>query len=230
MAAGESARWEKDYPKQLAKVGNHTVISRIAAQLEYLKNDHTDPIIVARDNRIIREWHDVGPFHGIFNPDPRHRFFLARGLLHTREIWGDKRTIFLLGDVIYSNEIIEHIVRSTREKMGEVRFWLGKGEIFAIAIDWRAYDAMHGVMREVNEFASRQYGSVPIHTIGKAWHIYRLYNGLPLDSNSTKLMPTGFLVDDYTVDIDKLADYHKFTKEVIDTGILEEPNEPSTLP
>lgn len=224
MAAGESTRWERDYPKQLAMVGKHTCIGRIAAQLlAYSNDDKVSPIIVARDKEIIKEWHQVSPFYSIHSPDPANRFFIARGLLHTRQIWGAKRTTVLLGDTVYSKKTLLSIIGARRSQSGDVRFWIGKGEIYALTFTWRAYDAMLGIMEDVNAYASKQYGSEPLHTIGKLWHIYRLYNGFPITSTVAHATPSAYVINDYTTDLDTVARYEKFKSEVVDKGLLEEP-------
>lgn len=224
MAAGESTRWNRDYPKQLAMVGNYTCIGRIAAQLQaYAPREKASSIIVARDNDIIDEWHRVSPFAFIHRPDPKNRFFIARGLLHTRELWGKKRTTILLGDVVYSKKAFLSIIGAKRSQSGDVRFWIGKGEIFALTFTWRAYDAMLDILRDVNEYASKLYGTVPIHTLGKLWHVYRLYNGLPIDSTMAQATPSAYVIDDYTMDLDTVEKYEKVKKDTVDSGVLEEP-------
>jgi len=162
MLAGPPMPWEKDVPRQLLAVYKskpETILGRIIRQVQ--KADH-EPIIVTHR----QEFRDVTPDLEHFEPVD-YRTTIADCILHTRAIWR-KQTVILLGDVVYGNDTIKHLL----DFRGEMLVVGNGAEVFGLSFNAASHEKLANVLYQVNMETTK----------GSPWEIYRKWCGFPYKS------------------------------------------------
>jgi len=191
LAAGESTRWKLDYPKHIAKIQNVPLIERTQKQLKgydvTVVTTHLD-VQKLSDKTLV----------------PKARRWTVETLLSTASYWDDRKTIILLGDVVYSPAAIKTILKDDHA----IRIFGNGKEIFAISMKKQVYkkavDTLwECVLRALGERSSHKTKS---EQVGKLWDFYRLYAG----HKQRKYLDDNFFtcINDYTEDIDSVNDYN----------------------
>jgi len=143
----------------------------------------------------------VTPHESIYSLFPYHfepkRYDLgAQTLLSTKSIWGD-RTFVLMGDTLYSGEVV-NIIMSSETGLG---FYGNKDEISGIVFDTVHSDAIITALEQVGTHKPW------------SWVFYRLLCGFGIREHSFDdryhFIPDG----DPTRDFDSVRVYHKFLEE-----------------
>ncbi len=182
LCAGLLNDWEGDEPKQLRKIGNETVLSRIVRQVQ--ERGH-EPIIVTW-----REDIEVAT-SGLAHYDPTYCRTIAETWLYTRELWREQ-TAILLGDVIHGKETIQGILnhRGTMKMVGNA------AEIFAFTFLADEHDKVARVLYETDRDTQK----------GSPWEIYRHFCGAPYDQGFKEAQVFQW-VWDRTCDIDTPSEW-----------------------
>jgi hypothetical protein len=186
MAGGKQSRWTADYPKQLAKIGETTLIERTLSQLEGL-----GVTVITADDRIIDR---VNPR---YSSTSIHKY-LAGTILSYRPIWRGQ-VVILLGDVFYTPRAMKMIL----DYDGPGMFFGWSYEMFAISFNGK--DRMAEACRQA-KFHARNGGGE-----GKTCHIYRAYN--QQNMNEHHLGDNYTHVGDGTRDFDTVEQYETFLSE-----------------
>jgi len=231
LAAGEGDRWAKDpkwtaeYPKQLAPVGPHTVIERQLRQIAKFKWDH--PVyLVVRDRSIegefLRVAHALQTIRaGIVVPKHERSIFIVREMAEAKDYWFQDWTIVLLGDVVYSEEVMRGLLNGRPEQL---EFWRNGGEIFALKFPWLEHKQLLNKLRRVAVRAEKSMAEeTPFPGQGRLWTLYRAWNGVALGEHKLFDGPADKVITDYTQDLDLPRDYEKLLRDVVKTGELEIP-------
>ena len=196
LAAGEAKRMN-GLQKQLLNIGNHTVIGRIIHQV---KMRGCEPFVVSNDKDIL----------AVANSwiMPRKYSVTCETFMSTSHLW-NKRTIVLLGDVLYSKMCMDYIF----DCLDPVAVFGDAWEIYAVTFMFRQ---RHKVMRALE--TGKDYG------LGKLRYFYRAYCGFPMDMEDrggVTLEPDVFkYIFDWTRDIDTLEEYHNTIRELVTTRVL----------
>lgn len=117
--AGEQTRWRLPIPKQTIKVGNEKLLSRTIRQIRHKMNNY--PHIISHQ-KCLRT----------YSPNyvcPRRHSNICETLLSVEPIWGKDWTMVLMGDVYFSDELIDTLY-GTRDKY-DFRFYGTSEEIYA---------------------------------------------------------------------------------------------------
>jgi len=201
MAQGAGSRWEIDkhnnwYPpadyKQLVPIGDETIITRTIRQFtpnEMAVIAHGDvfyPVILNKAY-IMTFQGDVGT--------------IIRGLWMTNEFWReDQQIVFLLGDVVFSNDLVEQILSKEHYTTATIFGRTGSNpvtrkrakEIFALVIPSGA---------ESHNFWRQEFRSFWVNHFGeKLWDFYSI-NYPELDFVE---------INDYSDDVDSPQEYQQF--------------------
>lgn len=185
MAGGKQTRWTADYPKQLAKIGETTLIERTLSQLAGLW-----PTVVTADERIISK-------SQLYSCLSIHKY-LAGTILSYRPIWRGQ-VVILLGDVWYTDRAMKMIL----DYDGPGMFFGWSYEMFAISFNGK--ERMAEACRQAKFHARSRGGD------GKICRIYRAYN--QQDMNEHHLGQNYTAVDDGTRDFDTVEQYETFLSE-----------------
>lgn len=196
LAAGEAMRMNGTL-KQLLPIGETTILGRMLAQLGQRQ---TRSIIITHKNAI------AGCHHRFHNPENRDT--TCNSLLSTSHLWDD-RTIVLLGDVIYSNDIMDKIVSC----YDPVRVFGTTFEIFAVVFDKKSHGKVKTALRKGSK-----------HALGKLRYFYHAYCGFEMgcqEIEATPLEETVFhYVRDWTLDVDSMYEYERLLIEIVNTGLI----------
>ena len=201
MASGTATRFN-GISKQLLPLNfDHTFLSRQMTQCI----PH-QPTIVTHNEEIIL----YADYHDYPHIAPADSSTVCNSILSTSHLW-DERTIILLGDVIYSNKVMQQILTSQEPLM----FFGDQWELFALSFDFSQHDQI---------CESLKAGSH--HRFGKLRYAYRAYSKLSLDHHDTSktltLDPNMQYTDCWiTRDCDSPSVYVNIQNELISTHVLE---------
>jgi hypothetical protein len=190
LAAGEAVRFNGTL-KQLLPVGDKTIITRMLVQL---RERHTRAIIVTHKGAI-------SCCHSRFH-DPENHDTVCDSLLSTDHLWDD-RTIVLLGDVVYSENVMDMIVNCH----SPIRVFGNTWEIFALVFD----KSVHTKVKKHLRIARK-------HKLGKLRYFYRSYCGFDLDVEEIESEPPEcdvfHYVRDWTRDVDSQYEHERLLLEM----------------
>ncbi len=113
LAAGTQQRWGEKPIKQLLTINDTTILERIVK--------YTKGIVVTRNQELISRFYPA-----IIQPDKYQ--YTSETLLSTL-VWWEGRTVILLGDVIYSHNILDKIMQC----QDKFRVFGNEWEIFALS-------------------------------------------------------------------------------------------------
>lgn len=117
--AGEQSRWRLPVPKQTVMVGNEQLLSRTVRQIRKRMSNY--PHIVS-NQKCLR----------IYSPNyicPRFHADICETLLSVEPIWGKDWTMVLMGDVYFTDELIDTLY-NTRDHY-DFKFYGTSEEIYA---------------------------------------------------------------------------------------------------
>jgi hypothetical protein len=195
MAQGNGDRWSRsdrndwippvEY-KQLLPVGDETIIGRTYR----MASEYSDNVISICEGEFLKEFPKGTTIASLREPTGT----LLHGIWETRPMWYvEDRNIFLLGDVVYSEDTLNRILSDTDlftiyGRLGENKY-TGKeaGELFSLSFfgnQWK-----HRMLLDLRNIS------------GKLWNLY-------------EVMGDEFFrpVDDYTDDINSPEGYQKWYK------------------
>lgn len=197
LCAGDAVRMN-GVKKQLLSIGKTTILERILDQM-YEFEQRT--ILVTHDQEIAL-LHDR-----VYNPENRRT--TCETLLSTSHLW-DSRTIVLLGDVIYSGEIMGEIVNCHEP----LKVFGNSAEIFAVVFDAKIHNTMKLFLHKgSNLFPGK------LRCFFHAYCDFEPGKGIaePLDNNEVF-----FRTHDWTRDVDSPYEYDRTQLELVDTRVIEE--------
>lgn len=214
LAAGEQARWEMDrYPfyKQLLDVGGETIIARIWRQC---RARGAEPCVITHSPELVQILS--------FKPE-RHRWTVET-LLATHELW-QERTIVLLGDVVYSQAVMDRIFAPQEQ---ELKVFGNEYEIYALSMRFQSNLVIAPVLfwignikRALNYAIEHAESGTPGG--GKLRKFYQLYCGLDPDSDEIENEVLDRVsLQDYTRDVDTRKDYIQLQNKVVKAGRLDD--------
>ena len=177
LCSGIIHPWEGDSPRQLREIGKETILNRTMRQVEGAGHE---PVIITQRDDIRAGTPDVAHF------EPEYKRTIAETWLYTRELWG-KQTIVLLGDTIYGNATLAHLMgyRGSFIVMGD------SAEIYAFTFPDTQHDKIAKTLYKVNNETWK----------GSPHFIYRLWCGRPYDQHGIENKVFQW-VKDRTGDID----------------------------
>lgn len=209
LCAGPGKRWKGDRPKQLVKLCGEVLLHRVVRQVTELDpgarvriavHDTTDARFRVPGARLVKA--DV---------DPTLRG--ADKTTSTRRHWNTNgRTVLLLGDVFYTDIAIRQIVDHAT---GE---WVMFGRPGPSAITGKPHNENFAVVfwpdhhEQVVAAAERLHeldraGKAPNVSMSQWW---MLMEGLSIERWNTPTSPHYIEIDDWTDDIDYLADWERW--------------------
>ena len=197
LCAGDAIRMG-GVKKQLLPIGKTTILGRILHQL------------YEREQRAILVTHDpeIGLLHDrVHNPENRNT--TCETLLSCAHLWDD-RTIVLLGDVIYSGEVLNEIMNCHES----IKVFGNSAEIFSVVFDKN----FHGEIKPLLLEGSKRFPG----KLRCFFHVYCNFepgSGVaePLDNNDVF-----FRTHDWTRDVDSPHEYYRTQLELVDTLVIEE--------
>ena len=212
LASGNSVRIG-GVTKQLLELGLTTILERIITQVETRGHN---PIVVTH-NEEIHEY--LNSLHkDYFVPDAHSA--TCETLLSAQTLW-NKRTIVLLGDVIYSNAVMDEIFDVATKTQMVTQVFGDMWEIYALILVLDSFNNdRYGYERIVSslERAKTYQG-------GKLRYFYRLFAGFDIDKDDvyegeSKEKLIFRYVRDWTRDIDMMSQYNNALTELVATGLL----------
>jgi hypothetical protein len=187
FAGGDNDRWETDYPKEMAVVDGEPVLFRTIRQC---KERGIKPFVVSHKSEILGYQSElVEDCLFITNTFPTLAH-ACRGFS-----WGEK-TIFLLGDVYYTDYALNVIASVPRMVFGT------EVEIFAFKFH-----------RELNSKLGIAFSDVIFewgrdNANGKLWEVYRAFEGKKIDEHV--ILNDFAFIEDRTTDFDTVEEYEEF--------------------
>ena len=160
MCAGLATRFNGICKQLLPINNNQTILDRTLEQ-----TDKYSPYIVTRNQEILE--HVFA--HNVTTILPTSYKTLCNSILSTQYRWTD-RVIILLGDVIYSNRVIQEIASETDPLM----FFGDEYEMYALSF---SIESRPKIISALSEGAT--------HPFGKLHHAYRSFANTPWDRNET---------------------------------------------
>jgi choline kinase len=206
LAAGMAVRFNNT-PKQMLPIGKETIIERIVNKVR----DRTtiNPTVVTHNSEIMIYCVEALKARCFI---PIEHSVTCETLLDTRGVWKE-RNIILLGDVIYSNDLMNMIFEVAEHGDKTVVFgdtW----EIFAIVF---SKSDKEKVIEALNTAIN---GSA-----GKLRNFYKAYCGFDMDCEEVEretLEDDVFCyVHDWTVDIDTPDEYDTAIRELVNRNRLD---------
>ena len=196
MAAGAGQRWNNHLAtyKQCLTFGSETLIQRIRRQTALL----------ACKQYLVVQAGTISPT-GFTPLYVEATASLIESIEATSPYWDDKN-IFLLGDVFYSQAVIDRIMRDTSNVVFFGRPWpsqfvrAGHGEMFALSFQHTWSSSMLELICQIRHRYDDQ-------CVGNLWNLYQGAAGLRMGS-SRAVYRFLRVVDDYTNDIDTPADWN----------------------
>lgn len=208
LAAGEQTRWEMDrhpFYKQLLDVGGETIVARIERQS--LERDFW-PKRVTCHKALEALWSYV----------PKRHRWTVETLLSTHELW-QGRTIILLGDVIYSQAVMD---RTFAPQEQELKVFGNEYEIYALSMQFKNHppwsvDIIMALYTAIAHAESGAFGG------GKLRKFYQIYCGLDPDSDAMENEVLDRVsLQDYTQDVDTKKDYIQLQNKIVKSGRLDD--------
>jgi len=210
MAAGSQKRWletrTKDlHPiKQLVDVYGIPLIERTMTQLS---NKHLPFTIVTYQSEIINSHPDKVVF-----PRADKEVCLVENILNTSYLWKNETTVFLLGDVVFSNHSLDIILGQFQ---GLYRFYGGSGETYAFSIKSKGRDIIRKTSPIIIEDfkLGKQTSRWKVQGNLRDLRWYLRHGGLP-DYKSNEALdrvndPCFQIINDWTQDVDHLKGYKR---------------------
>ena len=207
MADGRATRFN-GVCKQLLPVGDgETIIERIIRQV----NERGEvPLVVTRNNEILNA--GLSGKYATFSTAKNET--ICESLEYSTQFWTE-RNIVLLGDVIYSKRVMDAIF-SVREP---IRVFADFWERFAIVFRYEVSQKVIDSLRIAKGYVSPNSEVMK----GKLGFFYRHYCDHPM---TREIFPFEheilYQVNDWTVDIDKEAQYENAVREIINSGVLDD--------
>lgn len=206
-AAGNSTRWGRPYPKQMAQIGRESIIQRLVRQCH---ERDTVPIVLAHDAMLIAH---LPTNTTLLNP-ARHRW-LAETLESTRTLW-QGRMVILLGDVVFHPRLLNRIWTDGQP----IQFYGTPAEIYALVFMPGAYGIIDRAMRIALAYAERNPQD---QGAGKLWSVYKAVVNWPQPHEIDFIQKYfTFIRNEYTQDIDDTNTYELFLREVVYRGLLDD--------
>ena len=148
------------------------------------------------------------------DPGPKSRWWVETALA-TRVEWPDTTGLMMmLGDVWYSDELVDEMVRHAGTN--ELRFFgrqdaspltgCGAGEVWGITCDPRKYPALLEGLEAALEDAEAGDAGRPGYMIGSPWQPYRHLIGVPLGQHCIGGCGLWQEWSDWTEDFDRVSD------------------------
>jgi choline kinase len=200
LAAGAARRFG-GMRKQLLPIGATTILERIINQS---KEHCCCPTVAAYDNEIVMAAIRYGA--RVYRPEERE--VTCDTILSTWELWKD-RTIILLGDVVYSDDVMNKIF----EYDGDFTVFGNTWEIFAMSFTRNNFGIVSASLKAASKYK-----------MGKIRYMYKNYVGLEMDSEEIEGSPPGdnfIYVKDWTGDVDLYDEYINIMNEVVEKGLLD---------
>lgn len=196
LCAGDAMRMG-GVKKQLLPIGNRTILGRILHQL-YKREQRT--ILITHDT-------EIALFHDLVH-SPKNRETTCDTLLSTVHLWGN-RTIVLLGDVIYSGDIMDKIMNCHEP----IKVFGNSAEIFALVFDKNFHEEIKLLLHK----GSKRFPG-KLRCFFHAYCDFEPGRGVaePLDNE------VFFRTHDWTRDVDSPHEYARTQLELVDTRVIEE--------
>ena len=197
LCAGDAVRMG-GVKKQLLPIGKTTILGRILHQLYEMEQR---AILVTHDP-------EIGLLHDRVH-NPENRATTCETLLSTAHLWGD-RTIVLLGDVIYSGEVLNEILRCHES----IKVFGNSAEIFSIVFDKNFHEEIKPLLLE----GSKRFP-------GKLRCFFHVYCDFEPDRGVAEPLNNNevfFRTHDWTRDVDTPYEYDRTQLELVDTRVIEE--------
>lgn len=206
-AAGDNHRWGRDYPKQMAQIGGESIINRLIRQCQDVG---ITPLALAHDVTLIAH---LSTTTTIVNPARRR--WLVETLISSQTYW-EGRLIVLLGDVVMHPRLLQWILSDARP----LQFYGTQHEIFALQCRPSAHLRLSNALQVALGYAEDHPAD---SGAGKLWSVYKALTGQPQREEVAYIQPHfTFVRDEYTTDIDTVADYERFMQDVVGQGMLGE--------
>jgi hypothetical protein len=199
LAAGEQERFLSPAPKQIIPVtNNEPLMARTVRQVRKRMNNY--PHIISHQ-KCLRS----------FSPNfvfPSSRRWICETLLSIAPVWGPDWTMTLLGDVYYTDDLMDEIYNN-RDKY-QFHFYGTNSEILALTFTQNAFmeEALYNVVKEAAYHGGR----------GKLWDLYYLLTDKPMPESGKGY--TGeeddlhyTYVIDGSIDFDTVESYKKWLRE-----------------
>jgi len=206
LAAGDARRFN-GVLKQILPIGKETILQRMVRQSS--RFSIVSPVVVTHQTELINYCQSA---LNIQTFTPQNRSVTCETFLNTESIWKD-RNVVLLGDVIYSNRVIDDIFKVALNSNDTVVFgdvW----EIFAIIFSDSDRKAIVSALDKA--IANSQ---------GKLRHFYFVYCGFDLHKKVPESKMLGHKVfrhvKDWTRDIDMLTQYQNAIRELVMQNMLD---------
>lgn len=183
LAAGQHLRWSGQRAKQLVPIAGEILLERTQRQAGNCIVATHVPAIQRRAQRYMVS---------------QRRRWIVETALGTASLWGP-RTNLLLGDVCFSDELMDAILGCDKP----IAIYGRKWEIFAVSFNRDAQPEVSVALNAARLDAENGQGR------GKMWQFYWSLVGLPLDAMELE-SDTFVVVDDYTNDFDTIEEYSAF--------------------
>ena len=204
LCAGNATRFNGELKQLLPIGGGETILGRQLRQVKNFGVPEEDIFVVTRSAEIVEYTAKLG----IQTEYPSSCSKTCDTALSTHKLWGEK-TVILLGDVIYSNDVIKIILSVDTP----IKFFGDLWEIYAVAFN------THFVARRAFTLGNEK------SDYGKLRHAYRGLIGKSYDRKENIKMLKGerlfHYVDSWvTRDCDTPTEYENIKKELVNTGAL----------
>lgn len=185
-------------------LGDETLIRR---QIRQVRTWGAEPIILTTNEILIAHLEKCDPPSQYYEPPYHH--WLSETMLWSEPLWG-KRVLFLLGDVLFSRQAIDHILNC----QAPLAVFGDNAETFAFSFSDKKRG--RGILERVTKLAQKGVG------YGKLWNIYRLLEGLPIDEHIIQEPGIFHRIDDWTTDIDTSEKYRWVQKNLLELQVVDD--------
>lgn len=206
LCAGRASKWKGPVPKQCALVEGKPLIQRTVGQVAETWACQ-DIYIITHDVHVVG-----GVSHGAFVSIPTYHRYVCGTLLSTMHLWpGHDRVTVLLGDVVYSPELLSAIDKDALPE--GIRFYGSEYERWAIT--WK--HGFNGIMIET--LVSSMRLAIKGYALDKLATPFRLLADHPLrkpyGSGAAPYRPELYTLwdHDYVDDFDYVEEYDKWLKQ-----------------
>jgi len=203
LCAGNNEHWKSPAPKQLIRVADNEVL--IARTIRQCKTRFSgeDPLLISHLPSLRSYSHNA-----IF---PRKRRYAIETLFSSRPLWGEAWTIVLLGDVFYTDALI-NLVIDEREKH-KYKFYGTSTEIYACTF------TDNSLIASISEIIVCYAENGRCR--GKLWDLYYALSGVRVEqSNEGRILLNEesdaehyYTVHDGSSDFDTLEQYSQWLKK-----------------
>lgn len=122
LAAGEAVRFHGIRKQLLTLPNGDTLLER---QIRQVRERGGLPFVVTLDESLAQ----YARFSGASVIEPYDQRFIVSSLLSTRDYWHKDRTLVLLGDVLYSKEVMDDLFMRTMH----LGIWLNGRDVYALS-------------------------------------------------------------------------------------------------